>query len=65
VAVTAGVEAVGGAEGGQAREAGRESGAAAGLFGEDDLVEEADCGVGGGAALALVDELVECCDRGC
>ncbi len=36
------VEAVGGAEGGEAGDACREDGAAAGFFGEDDFVEEAD-----------------------
>lgn len=53
------VEAVGAAQGGEAGESRGKDGAAAGLFGEDDLVEEADCGVGGGVAFAFVDELVE------
>jgi hypothetical protein len=56
----AGIAAVGGAQGREAGQAGGErGGAAAGLFGEDDLVEEADGGVRGRAALALVNEFVE------
>lgn len=38
---------------------GEEGGAAAVAFGEDDLVEEEDGGVGGGFGFALVDEFVE------
>ena len=55
----AGGDAVGGAEGGEAGEACGKGRAAAGLFGEDDFVEEADGGVGGRVALAFVDEFVE------
>ena len=53
------VEAVGGAEGGEAGDACREDGAAAGFFGEDDFVEEADAWLGCGVAFAFVDEFVE------
>jgi hypothetical protein len=55
---------VAGAEGRQAGEACREGRFAAGFFGEDDLVEEADGGICGGVALTFVDEFVECWEGG-
>lgn len=52
--------AVRGADGREAGEAHCKSRTSACFLGDDDFVEEADCGVGGGLPLALVDEFIEC-----